>query len=84
MLKDCRYRRGTDIADRDSRTVFIAYSNQATARIHGHDNARTSEFVDTIHVRRNFVTRLRARKEFNDTIRARRYSEISEFLKGIY
>ena len=62
-------------------TVFIAYSNQATARIHGHDNARTSEFVDMIHVRRNFVTRLRARKEFNDTIRARRYSEISESLK---
>lgn len=31
-------------------TVFIAYSNQATARIHGHDNACTSEFVDTIHV----------------------------------
>lgn len=49
--------READIAYRDSGTVFIAYSNQATARIHGHDNARTSEFVDTIHVRRNFVTR---------------------------
>ncbi len=37
--------------------VFIAYSNQAAAGIHGHDNARKSEFVDTIYARRNFVMR---------------------------
>ena len=43
-----------------------------------------SEFVDTITRANKFCNAIRARKEFNDTIYAGEYSEISEFLKVWY
>ena len=52
--------------------------------IRGHDHAQVKEFVDTITRANKFCNAIRARKEFNDTIYAGEYSEISEFLKVWY